>query len=332
MGADYKYYEIDVADIWQYERSLLLSGKSSVKLANKIIKIIEEVIIKKGKPFLATKDYDSGDNKFQQSFATHYNDFHDSRFNLESRYNLNYFFTNDYCFYYSQKIILNNNNEDFDFLFALKLRQYNSKIFELINFLDFQFGTSFKNDVKDFFKFLKFGILKDQADILEGRVIDAIDNWIDTRNNKIQLSNKSARKMQGEINSLLLKEIQINSSYFQKTDNRIKFNEIFLKLKEGKFISNETAFDNFIAIFNNKEISKNKRIIWVGAIVELQWFVKYLVYNAQKVEDLKNDIWVVTINCFVNSKMEEFTIPQLRDAKGKRLNRKELIEEILSTI
>ncbi len=46
--ANYNYYKIDIADIWQYEQKLFLRGMSSEDLARHIIDKAEQLIIKEG--------------------------------------------------------------------------------------------------------------------------------------------------------------------------------------------------------------------------------------------------------------------------------------------
>ena len=332
MDINYSYYDINLVDIWLYEQSLFLSDKTSDDLAKKIIDKVEAIIIIEGKAAFGINYRDNKDEKIRMYYDRNKREHGEAYKILKERFRLDFFFNKYSCFQYDEPIIINSENIDFDFWFALKIRQYNSKTLSLIKFLDSQLVTNFNNDIKVFISFLKFGILKDQSEILLDEVKVAIDDWIN-RNNSRQVSNKNRQKMDGEINSFLLKNLDNDSTYFKRSiENRQMFYKVFLDLKKHKFIASDAAFDNFTAIFSNKQISKKNKITWVGTYVELQWLVKNLVYHSQKVQDLKKDIWFVTIKCFVNLQKVEFTASQLRDAKGKNFQRKVLLEEILSKI
>ena len=332
MEINLEDFEINSADIWKYEQSLFLREKTPDELGKKIINKIEGLIFNEGTASYGASDFKKGNNQYKE-YHSRQKKMHDVVLkNVVERYRLNFFFIKESCFEYDQSIIIKSDNIDFDFWFALKLRQYDSKTLGLIKFLDVQLITNFKNDIQEFVKFLKFGILKDQSKILSKEILETLDGWIN-RNNIRQVSNKNKQKMKGEINSFLLKDIEFDTTNSEKRrEIRQMFHKFFFNLKKSKFISNDTSFDNFIAIFSNKQISKNNRITWIGTNVELQWFIKYLVYHYQKVKDLKKDIWFVTVKCFVNSNKEEFTTSQLRDAKGKKLQRMILLEEILSKL
>lgn len=329
MEVNYQYHDVDLADIWQYERSLFLIGKSSEQFAKDLIEKIENVIIKKGNPFLATNKYNSGDRQYDQLFTIHIKDFQDSYSNFKKRFNLDYFFTNDYCFYFNQQIILQNNNEDFYFWFALKLRQYDSKLIEIKNFLKSQLQINFNNNTNELIDFLKVIIRQYKSEFLENIIVETVDEWIDQNRIKTQNSTKGQRKIVGKINTFCLKIFKTNFKFFEEPETIKNYQKTLIELKKGKFISTDTSYYNFVAIFKNKQVFKNQRIMWVGTKKELQWFVKYLVYDSKKVEVLKNDIWLVAIKCFINIEGEEFTIQQLRDANGNQIQRKQLLEKIL---
>ena len=103
----------------------------------------------------------------------------------------------------------------------------------------------------------------------------------------------------------------------------------FQLLKEHAFIDTATELEQFKTIFRNKEITPQKRIKWIGSTKELQWFIKELMYESQKIVDLKNDIWLITASCFVDKNGKEFMDSQLRTASGKRLKRKDQLVQIV---
>ncbi|TGV04816.1 hypothetical protein [Flavivirga rizhaonensis] len=332
MEANYDYYKIDIADIWKFEQFSFLKGKSSEKYARELFQRIEDLIIIKGEPFLTTEDYDNRDDEYRRIFNSYIKDFRETIGDFKSRYSLSYFFTNDYCFHYGRSIIIDRSCDGFDFWFILKLKQYDSKLSEIKKFLDFQLETNFTNEVSEFVNFLKISIRQYQDEFHEKRVVETVNDYIDSRDDKKLSSNKNKRKISGNIYSLYLRILKTDPKFFRKPDTIKSYYEAFNKLKKEKFISGNTSLDNFKEIFRSKEISKNKRIVWIGTNKELQWFMKYLVRDSKKVVDLKKDIWLVTIRCFVKSENKEFTVEQLRDAKGKATHRKLLLESILSLL
>ncbi|MCK8479759.1 hypothetical protein MUY34_03955 [Flavihalobacter algicola] len=327
---EHNTYDIDLLYIYEHERELYLENETSEEFAKTVIDEIEKIIFFKGTASYGIKGFKEMNNKeYHERQVKTYEGFKND---TKQRYLNEYFIIKDSCFQYNQSIIIDSSNQEFGFWFALNIRQYESKSFSIINFLNIQLKKNFKNDAKEFISFLKFGILKDQSHLLNKVEVDTLGDWINSHENQRQVSNKTERKMKGEINSFLLKSLESNPDYFKRVQNRELFYKVYSKLKEGKFIASNTPFDDFIAIFSNKKISKRNRIIWKGRYVELQWFVKYLVYHLKKVVDLKNDIWNITVKCFVNKEGKEFYNKQLSDAKGKPYQRKALLEEILSLI
>lgn len=332
MEANYNFYKIDVADIWQFERSLFLSDKTHRELAQEIIDKVESSIIKYGNPVYGIDYRDNKDEKIRAYYERNKREHGIASKNLEERYSIDFFFNKHLCFQYNQPIIIEKEDFDFDFWFVLKLRQYDSKLSEIKNFLNFQLEANFNNDINEFVGFLTIFNRQHQAKYLQERVVDTVEEWIDSLGVNKKINKKGERKMAGKINSLSLKILKTHPEFFQKAENRKNFEKILFELQDEKFISKNVAKDNFIAIFGNKEISKKKRIIWLGTNVELSWFMRYLVYESNKVEVIKNDIWLVAVKCFVKHDGSEYSEEQLRKASGDKLDRKEKLKSLLSRL
>jgi hypothetical protein len=56
------------------------------------------------------------------------------------------------------------------------------------------------------------------------------------------------------------------------------------------------------------------------------------MYESQKIENLKNDIWLTTACCFVDKNGNDFSDTQLRTASGKNLNRKDGLSKIVNLL
>lgn len=341
MEANYSYYKVETIDIWEYERSQFLTGQISTELATRIISNIQSIIIDHAKPVFRANDFDNGDGSFHKYYERKVNQFIQACKDIEELYAIDFFFSRNDCYEYNYNIVIDSTQEDFEFWFALKLRQYNDKIIKLDDFLNYQLEKSFDNNFKSFSKFLHLTLRQYKNEFLESNVIETAQEWIDSYSPKETLkdqkekkppiaSNKEERKMEGDLHSFWLKALQENPQYFQETINT--FTDVFAQLKKERFIHANNSLEDFKSIFRNKDISPNKRIIWIGSVKELQWFVKYLMYESKKIADLKNDIWLITSKCFMKKDNNSYTDSQLRNASGKRLQRKVLVESILSKL
>ncbi len=221
---------------------------------------------------------------------------------------------------------------DFDYWFALKLRQYQMGLKNIFKFLDHHLAQSFNNDRKQFNEFLKLTLLQYEKIFFNKKVSRIVKDYRRTillsRKNKSQKI--QARKPKTSYSTFLLKSLENNPNYIR--NHIVVFMDIWYTLKKEGFINKNTTFQNFKAIFKNQPIESLNRIKWIGTNKELQWFVKYLVYESRKVVDLDKDIWLITMKCFVNVDEKEYTESQLRNASGYKIDRKKLLKNILNGI
>ena len=335
MEVNYTYFEISTGDIWEHERSKFLNGNCSEEFAHKLIHDIRLLIEPNTEP-VYNSELESNDEYFQKKVDRYLN----VATNLEELYALDYFIGYDGIYQYDYDVILGKETSDFEYWFNLKLRQYEDKILLIDEFLSFQLEKSFENKVDEFIKFLKMSIRQFEGEFFTKKVSDTVKDWIEGSANQIEepkvknkapiRSNKRERKMQEDFDSFLLKAFIENPKYFIINANEQM--EVLLQLKKNGFIDQAITPSQFQSIFQNKSISTKKQIIWQGSVKELQWFVKYLVYDSKKVVDLKNDIWLVTAKCFSHKNGTEYSDTQLRNASGKRIQRKELLESILENL
>ena len=209
MEINYNYFDIDIADIWQYEQNLFLSDRSSDDLAKKIINKAEEVIIKEGEESF-TVDLDDAESRAY--YERNLNEYRESSKSLKGRYNTDFFFNKQVCYQYDQHIMVSQGSPDFDFWFALKLRQYDSKLIEIKHFLEFHLDDKFDNDSSKFIDFLKLLIKQYQDIIFDNKITQTVDAWIIKKN-------ALNRKLKGKYSSLRLKELSSNPNYFQKNSH-----------------------------------------------------------------------------------------------------------------
>lgn len=329
--ANFTYYKIDLADIWDFERSAFLSQEISEDEATQLLHNIQVEITKNAEAVFGIDDYDENEASFYKYYNRKEKEYRDACGSTEELFRIEFFFSNNKCYQYDYPIIIDRHHEDFDYWFALKLKQYHLKLLQLEPFLNYQLNDSFEGDKSLFDKFLTILIRQYEGSFLTKGLVDSINDWKainQTSTPQKTISRKStSRKMEGDIHSLQLKALIKNPKYFQS--NIHGFLEAFQLLKEHDFIDASTELEQFKNIFRNKEIAHQKRIKWIGSTKELQWFIKELMYESQKIVDLKNDIWLITASCFVDKNGKEFMDSQLRNASGKRLKRKDHLVQIV---
>lgn len=320
MGINYSYYDINLGDIWLYEHDQYISDKSSDDLAKKVIDKAEELIIKEGEVSFIV-DLDSKESRAY--YERNIKDYKKSSNTLKGRFETNYFFNKKLCYQFDQHIIIKRETPDFDFWFALKLRQYDFKLIEIKHFLEFHLDDKFDNDSSKFIDFLKLLIKQYQDIIFDNKITQTVDAWIIKKN-------ALNRKLKGKYSSLRLKELNTNPDYLKKSSHIL--NTVLKQLKAKNFIHEDTLFTDFNRIFEGNIIPKNKRIVWTGTNKDLQWFMKYLSKSSNKIEYHKHDIWIVANMCFLNKENQEFGKDTLRKASGNNETRKKMLESILTKI
>ena len=231
-----------------------------------------------------------------------------------------------------QNYLITKESKDFDYWFALKLRQYQMRLKDISDFLNYHLSRSFHSNKKAYSEFLKMVLLQYEKVFFNKNVSKIVKRYFKTilTSIKRKLRNTKLRKPKTNYQTLFLKACQNNSSYLKK--NIVNFMDVWLALKKENFIHTQTPFENFKNIFKSRTIMSSKRIKWTGTNKELQWFAKYLVYKSDKVVNLDKDIWLVVIKCFVKGNGEEFTESQLRNASGNKIQRKESLDNILNEI
>jgi len=161
-NTDFNYYNIDLADIWDYERGKFMAGDTNEILAQKIINLIQLYVLKHGEPSFG-EEMIHNDSKYYKRIVSDY-----IKANLEMKYALDYFIHKSNCYQYCQSIIITKNEKDFNFFFALKMRQYNSNLFEVHNFLKYHLINTFLNESKSYINYLNTVLYQYSDLICEG--------------------------------------------------------------------------------------------------------------------------------------------------------------------
>lgn len=327
MDINFKSYDIDIADIWLHERSLFLNDKSSRKLTNVIIDKAETIIINEGQPSFGINYRDSQEVQEREYYERNYIEYVKATKSLKDRFCINFFFNKDSCFEYNQSIIVNRANIDFDFWFALKLRQYGYKISVLKNFLNFQLDTNFNNEIDEFVNFLKLNIRQYQYELLDKKVVDTVSDWTDNKSKPIigiqpkdLSSNKNLDdKLILRINYDALELFESLKAFFDEKDQE----KLTMLLREEE-IDNKICFtsnaNQLIMVF--RQLHLNQKII--GSLVNTKkWICKYFTYYGQNKKhsnfNAENVHKILTRQSFDVPKSKRINLPGLKYIKDKSL-------------
>jgi hypothetical protein len=115
--------------------------------------------------------------------------------------------------------------------------------------------------------------------------------------------------------SKLKKITEINHSFTYKKFNVDNPNLTHLKesLINKGFIAKDTDLKDFRKAFSGEAI--DKPIVWTGNISELSYFIKQMHHNLKHLENVKQEIWSITINCFIQENGEQYNRIKLRGQK-----------------
>ena len=334
INANFKYYKIDLADIWDFERSALLNKIISEVKAAELLHKIQLEITKNADAAFGLENYDGNQRDFLKYFKKKEEEYRSACKSTRELFRIEFFFSKNQCFQYDHSIFIEKHHPDFDYWFSKKIFQYHLKLNQLGHFLNFQENDSFCGDKTDFDQFLTTLFRQNKHSGFSKEIMESVNEWKsgkkEDKSKKTGGRKLTSKKMAGEIDSLQLEALRNQANYFQS--NIHSFLEAFQSLKELGFIDGDTDLEQFKDIFRNKKINPKKRIKWIGSIKELQWFIKELMYESQKIENLKNDIWLTTASCFVDKNGNDLSDTQLRTASGKKLNRKDEIIKIVNLL
>jgi hypothetical protein len=322
-------YNINTFEIWCYEHDLVLSNNYDENLESQFLMKLKEVIIQKSSANFGVDQYENG--KISNFHQKAMDEFRISYGDVEKQFENAHFFdaeTNNYSFHDS--IIITKNDSNFDYWFALFLRQYDQNIFEIQNFLEYQLLSNFNNNQTEFASFLKL-CLRQYSEILSTKVFQTAQEWLDqkvvvntiiTRN-----SNKGVETNFLPKHSFKLKDVDDFKKYFEK--KAYDFSEIINELRKD-FVHESTRVQQLKDILSGIEIDPKNRIEWKGSFKELNLFVTFLNYDLKKIQPIKNGIWETTCVCFTKNGNDIKEV-QISNANGS-VRKKNLLFEIVAKL
>jgi hypothetical protein len=89
--------------------------------------------------------------------------------------------------------------------------------------------------------------------------------------------------------------------------------DLYNSLIKSGFIHPDTDLSDFRKIFNNQ--IPDKKIIWLEYPTDLKFFIDCLHKKLKVIDPLKNNIWKVTMNCFIVEKYSTLDYKMLRTLK-----------------
>ncbi len=354
MEPIFENFEINTLDIWPYESSQFLNEKRTSEQIKRIKTDLEFLIVntrreqilnKKPKtifPFVTAEDYDNGTNK--QYWGRYINEIF-AAVTLFDRIKLGYFNVIDSngvdsMFSYEQDIMIDPNNDEFDYWFALKLSQYETGIKYVFEFLDYQHQEVFKSDVSSFCEFLEDVILQFKDDFLDEKVCQKTQKWIESHKTKVTERNESLittkvvksdtqeKQIIGKYRTFLIKKAESNPEYFNLNRNDAALVDLWNDMTQAGLIGKITI-EKFKKIFMNFHINKENRIVWLKSIKSLIEFVRAL-RNSKKIVALDGvDHWLITMECFVMKKSKDIKYNSLAKPESKDSPYKQDIEFIV---
>jgi len=117
-------------------------------------------------------------------------------------------------------------------------------------------------------------------------------------------------------------------TYINNLTGQTQLTDLMNALKRKNLIDNSTDLKDFRKAFSGETIEKP--IVWTGKISELSYFIKQLHNELNLVEDLKQQQWAVTINCFIQENGEQYNRAKLRHQKVPTTSKN--IDSVLNTL
>lgn len=235
----------------------------------------------------------------------------------------------DYHFDNKLPLIISTQTNNFQWFLGLQLIVFDiNKIKALLSFQQKRFYNN-EIDFVTFVEFALYNLVRNFTNINNSDRLKTIMEWVDqqrmssTTNQKKSLNKLADQKIVSK-KSTKIKSIEpsfqmigfmADSSYFIK--NAVILHEAFILLKGGGFISNNTNYNNFKAIFSGTIINREARIDWTGKQKDLNRFIQLLT-NEGIVKKV-NFKWETACNCFTTNE-KDFLPVMIRKANGKNEN------------
>lgn len=268
MNLNLNNYEINTADIWLYERGRFFSDKKDVSFMRELLNKLQYLLTDYGPRDYGKEQYDEAidnanfRNKFEERFQNYQKVVMST---LEDKVQLGYFFSdNSYFCDYSHPIVVIHGHQDYKYWFALKLKQYDSDISLVSEFLTYQLINNFKNDFSKLKSLLEF--LNVQYDyFINPKIAFAINNWSNSHKPKHSFKelpertskefNPIEKDMQSRFEDMEIKLIENNKYLIRGDDEQLTWKGY----KKTLAIFIMWLYDN--GFFFKRDFDKNRKKI-----------------------------------------------------------------------
>ena len=294
MEPCYDYLEINIFDIWQYEKQCFLGSKTdqehlqklTTKIQNKIYSYYEtKKPISESQP---NKIVEPFSRKEGDQYFTKYKNEWNNRVSkgLKELIYLDYFLFKNAFFEYNYDIVIDIKDEDFNYWFCLKLRQYQSNLVKLYDFLNYQFKLNFNEEIKKLKVFLNFIFIQEEQVLFNQKFVSIVEDWLKDLRTK---NHKEAPK------TYYLDIVRDQPNILKSNDT---LSDVFYSLKRNRYLLEGTKYDQFILIFKNNQLKQEEKLKWTGSMKQLKIFIES--FCKKNVCSLINGIdkWKVATFCF----------------------------------
>ena len=166
----YTYYDIDAADIWEYECSCYVEGKGDKSRMKELYTYLQNFyLLAKHKPFIEDGDESAYAEEYRERYRTR----------NEDEVTWNFFVWDRKVYAMNRPCIVsleNHNRLAFQRLFILKLLQYWDGLLYVEHFLKHQLRVNFKNKLDNFQKFVKVSLLQHPG-VIDTILVGMIEEW-----------------------------------------------------------------------------------------------------------------------------------------------------------
>lgn len=187
-------FEINLSDIFYFERDYYFNNSTGYRIDKTILQKIQSIILKKIKSDYPLKL--TGENTRDLNYHERY---FKAQETFEEELAISYFISGDKYYDYQSSIVFNRKDFDFDFWFALKLRQYAKQLILIDELLNFQLKTNFDDKHDEFINFLKV-CLKQNKNVLTKDVIEEVGEYINKVSPKSKVNKKPQKKQSLNLN------------------------------------------------------------------------------------------------------------------------------------
>jgi hypothetical protein len=226
---EYRYFEINVSEIWENEIKNYAKQKNSFEYYRSIYFFCRELFLANNsiKPFITLKEIDTGETDLK-----YLNIYRDKLSKWENEKELIDFYVKKGDFYDMNTEFIfnlnNNNKSEFAKLFVLKLNQYKDSIFYLNDFLEFQVNKNFNGSILEF---QKFKLIINSQFILDEIIGIELDKFINNNNlNTESINNESENKIHFLIPPDSYRKIEVK---FSDAQIHTFFSFLYLEKSEG---------------------------------------------------------------------------------------------------